>query len=475
MKLRDISIQAQLLISFFGIALVSMLLISGLTLNNISSIGENTIDLSTQELKDQIITNIGKNSEENSRIIEQKFSNAEGAVQRIVKATEELFKTDSAIGERPSYPDSEFNTTLPDNELDPTYGEVISKTTSTYYYPGTLTPQMNETVKRSSSLDLVFRSIYAENPNYVWLYVAFKDGVFRNFPGAAVDLDKEYNPPQEDWYIEAVDLRGDLTYSPPYMDITQGLVISLTQAVYIDGDLIGVVGLDFKTTTIRDKVLDVNFLDSGYAFLMQKDDYTLVAHPQWDSENQGVDDDIPKIWNYEKNFDDSSAIDDAALATLSTDESGTVEYEKKTLVDGQPVTTEYILSFSTIRSRSGVELYDFIVTVPLEEAISVVRDIQSNINAKKESLTQSITTVVVVILATVLVVGTLLSRSITKPISKLTAIARQITQNATKEDIFDGVVIDSSIESDDEIGELTRSFSDMVSTLREESKKKKAK
>ena len=473
MKLRDINIQTQLLISFFGIALISMMLVSGLTFYNISSIGDNTVNLSTEELKSQIVNNIAMNSQENSAIIEQKFSNAEGAVKRIVKATQELFKANASIGDRPSYHDSEFNSSLPNHALDPVYGEVISHTTSTYYYPGTLTAQMNETVRKSSLLDIVFKGIHQENPNYVWLYVAFKDGVFRNFPGAAVDLDKQYNPPAEDWYIEAANLRGDIAYSPPYMDITQGLVISLTQAVYVNGDLIGVVGLDFKTTTIRDKVLDVNFLENGYAFLMQKDDTTLVAHPDWNSENQGVNDPIPKVGEYERNLDGSAAIDASGLNTLATKESGTFEYSKTTLENGSVSETKFILAFSTIHKRDGSEIYDFIVTVPLKEALTVVSDIQANIGLKENSLTQSIITFIVIILAMVLAVGLFLARSITKPIARLTGIARQITTNATKNDIFEGVDLEGAIDTDDEIGELTRSFTDMVTTLREESKKKK--
>ncbi len=441
-----------------------MSLVSGMAYMNLTRIGNETIDISSENLKNQIITNIQKSSNENAEIIEAKFRNAEAAVAKIVKATEELFDPSSNLGSIKSYHDSETNSSLPDHGYDNTYQEIISNTTSTYYYPGNrLTADMNQTIQRSAYLDLVFRPIHEQNREYVWLYVAFSNGVFRNFPGAFVDLKREYNPPLEDWYIEAVQARGAVVYSPPYFDITQGLVVSLTQAVYVEGNLIGVVGLDFKITTIRDKVLKVNILDQGYASLFQKEDFTLLAHPEWDAENHDINQELPTINDFETNIDGSPALSIENLQELKNKTNGTIEFEK----NGEG----FILTFSQISTAQG-PLYDFAVVVKVAEVLASVARIQNDMNQKQSSLQRNLFLFFIFITLAILGVGLYLSNAVTKPIGKLTQAAKQITLNATKEDLFENVVLDETIVQDDEIGDLTRSFAEMVEHLRAENKKK---
>ncbi len=458
--------KTQIMVSFAAITTISLLIITVISINNVGVIGNSINEESTDALESQIITNMKLSSSENAAIIQNKFQNAEASVARIVKATESIFSGDYIFNNVTSYRDNETES-IPDAALNIDYGEVISPSTSTYYIPasvGAVTADINSTVNRSAHMDGLLSSIWDENPEYVWLYISFNDGVFRNFPGAHVDSDGLYTPTQEEWHTDAVTQRGELTYSEPYFDITQGLVVSLTQAVYVNNNVIAVVGLDFKTKTIQEKVLDVNFLDSGYASLMQSNDYTLIAHHEWIDQNE--DDPIPLLTDIEVNNDGKSVFSAEDLSRMVSGDTDVMNYTR----DGD----SYFLSYSPVYERDGDALYTFLISVPSDEVIAAVNEIDNKISSAQNIVNTSTILLSLITIAVVLFVGLWISNSITKPISRLTLIAKQLTQNITKKDIFEGIDLSSDeINQDDEVGQLARSFTDMVGYLRTEQTKKK--
>ena len=75
-----------------------------------------------------------------------------------------------------------------------------------------------------------------------------------------------------------------------------------------------------------------------------------------------------------------------------------------------------------------------------------------------------------------LIVGIWLSDRIIRPISHLTGIASKMATDKVREDILGDLdlQIDQELENqDDEVGDLTRAFKGMLSTLRKESKTEK--
>ncbi|MDH5403708.1 MAG: cache domain-containing protein [Candidatus Heimdallarchaeota archaeon] len=467
--LEKYSLKTQILILYSAISIISLVIIALLATGNITSIGDSTNEDATDALQNQIQTNMMKTSQDNALVIEQKFKNAEAAVRKIVSATETLFDPESTFGHRDSYRDIETESTLPDRYYDEEYQETISNTTSTYYYPtselvgGQVTEEMNETIDRSAHLDYVFSSIFQDNREYVWLYVAFVEGgIFRNFPGAYVDpIDALYHPPTEDWFIEARDARGSLTYSPPYFDITQGLVVSLTQAVYVDGVFTAVVGLDFKTTTIQDKVLNVSFLESGYASLFQTSDYTLVAHPEWDSASHPEEEDIPIFMDIEKNSNGNPVFSNNELNEMVSGKSDVLNFSKNSV--------SYYLSYSPVlQVQSSDYQYVFVIIVKQSEILQPVGLIQLEILQSLSNARTQLLLISIVIISVILVLGLYIANNLIQPVQKLTQLAESITKNATKKDIFESISVDETLQSDDEIGDLTRNFSNMVQKLRQE-------
>ena len=453
---------------FAGLVLISLIAISAISMSATNQLGSSTKKLATEGLNDQAIRNMQASADQNARIVQQKFAVAETSINKIAKVVEELMDPDTQVGERKSYLDTETETALPNRYLDPEYGETISNTTSTYYYPnsylvnGKLTNDMNDTIRRSAWLDETFSAIWSQNRDFVWLYVAFANGVFRNFPGAHVDDKKEYDPPAENWYVQALNAFGKITYVSPYFDITQGLVISLTKAVYVKGNLVGVVGLDFKTQTVRDKIVNVHFMKTGYASLFSASDLSVISHPDFDGSEEGV-----LITDLEKNGG-SSWLTPGTLNEMTSGSNGTIQFTKT--INGTPI--DYLGVYSPVKSDNGDVTYVLLIVVQLEEVLAPINEVQKALDTLQSQTLKSLIGLGLLLLIVSLGVGLMVATAITSPIQKLIKLAQTVTRNITKDDPFEDINLKELETSDDELGELAKSFTTMIRTLKEDQKKK---
>ena len=83
---------------------------------------------------------------------------------------------------------------------------------------------------------------------------------------------------ERDWFYVAAET-GELYYSTPYKDTDSGLsIITISKAVYKDGELQGIMGADFFVSTLIDIVGGADIAGNGYAFLV--DQYLgMIVHP----------------------------------------------------------------------------------------------------------------------------------------------------------------------------------------------------
>ena len=81
-----------------------------------------------------------------------------------------------------------------------------------------------------------------------------------------------------EWFVEAVNT-GKLFYSTPYMDSDSGLpVITISMAIYTDGQLRGVLCEDVFVDTLVDVISNAEVEDNSYAFLIDSKN-GMVVHP----------------------------------------------------------------------------------------------------------------------------------------------------------------------------------------------------
>ena len=89
-----------------------------------------------------------------------------------------------------------------------------------------------------------------------------------------------------EWFVEAAST-GELFYSTPYMDADSGLpVITISKAVVLDGELVGVLCEDVFVDTLVDVINNAEVEENSYAFLIDSKQ-AMVVHP---NEAYGFDD-----------------------------------------------------------------------------------------------------------------------------------------------------------------------------------------
>ena len=92
-------------------------------------------------------------------------------------------------------------------------------------------------------------------------------------PDGTVDFTKE-----RDWYSEAVKTRA-IFYSTPYKDSDSGeSIITISKAVYKDGEIKGVLAADVFVDTLINIVSNANLATGSYAFLIDRN-MEMVVHP----------------------------------------------------------------------------------------------------------------------------------------------------------------------------------------------------
>ncbi|MCY3414725.1 MAG: HAMP domain-containing protein [Candidatus Heimdallarchaeota archaeon] len=460
------SIRTQIIGAFIVMTTIALLVVSSIALNNINTLGVDTQNLTYQALEDEVRNNTLSSSRDIKNVIERKLDRAISVINALHEGINDLFNNDFEFLESTSYFDYNSSTMPEDSSFDSNYQTNISTSSSTFYYPnsypenltdGSISTQMWEIINISSHVDSLFRKLLEENPDFAWLYVGFQEeGLFRIFPGSQVSSTREYDPRDRTWYIGAVAEQGSTFITEPYLDaFGQGWMISISRLIYKgNGDILGVVSGDLTLETMQNIVTSVQILETGYAAMIQTDGQVL-AHPEWNEETANH---IENIQDIERNQDDGSpALTNELLTQVSFGKEGLIDYIRDDV--------DYLLAFT-----SALNKYKIIVVVEKEKAFESVNGIEDRI---EDSINQVRTWTIVISVTTfvaILLIGLYLSNQIISPIEKLNSMAMKITMNITSKDLFEGVDIDESLSQDDELGDLTRSFTRMLRNLRDNQK-----
>lgn len=111
-------------------------------------------------------------------------------------------------------------------------------------------------------------------------YVASLNGVLQIYPGCS--LDKNFEALRRPWFLKALESKGRIAVSEPYLDSAgAGYVVSVSYAIYDKREPIAVVSLDFTRGFFYKLLLDELpecELDNIKCFLMDDKGF-LIAHP----------------------------------------------------------------------------------------------------------------------------------------------------------------------------------------------------
>ncbi|WP_232695527.1 methyl-accepting chemotaxis protein [Brevibacillus daliensis] len=267
----------------------------------------------------------------------------------------------------------------------------------------------DEIVGNGSPTQAVLDKFQQSHSGSINTYLGSKDGRF--FQSPVLERPEGYDPTTRDWYIAAMERRGETIIIPPYIDAGNDTMVVTVSRALEDGS--GVVALDINLESIIRIAENTKIGQAGYPVIIDAQK-RYISHPT------------------------------ITAGTESSNELGTLLFENeqgKLTYDNQGDSTEVI--FGT-NEKTGWKIAGLFVSSEFGEAASPI-----------------FTTTFIVIVASI-VVGSLalffIIRSITKPLHQLVKTSEAISKGDLTESL--------QITTNDEIGEVGNSFNQMSRSLR---------
>ncbi len=462
--------------TFLVISFVSLTATGFISLTFVDLIGNSTRDQSSDALETQIQTNMDQTAQKTALVINQKLASAEGMIAAAASELESLFEDGSTYEYREVFYDLFFEddtvASAPvDNHYDANYDLNVSWTYSSWYIDGTDSTDYDvyesanvDKLGRVSNLDYMFKAIH-DQLDFRWLYVAFADdGLFINYPGSILggpDGDRgTYDPRGEYWYQTIWAGNGDMVFVEPYYDeFDNVLLISIGKVVYRNSIPFAVISGDITIEDIKEKVINVQVLESGYAFLLDSAG-GVVAHPEVEDDDYLLG--LPALLDVEVNPDFSSALTQTnvdQITSVAAETSGTLRYTRGG--------AEHILVFTQV----GKGDYICVISVPLDEVLESIPLLEARIAEQNTAAASYIILITAVGILVAGIVAVAISNTVTKPLQYLMDLAERNVAARIRDqplDTTDLQVDQMYIAQDDEIGELARAFQGMLDSIRED-------
>lgn len=176
---------------------------------------------------------------------------------------------DTAVEQLNSYITSTFNIEQLNNDA---YLEEYIKNTTPFI------KGIAENTNFASSAYIYFNPELTGNVHDIWFSDTNGDGTSEKQDSISIE---QYTPndPTMGWYFDTIKENKSLWIDPyEALDEKKSLIISHTKPLYIDGHLLGVIGLDFTFNDIKKSIDDIVIYDSGYAFLFNQN-FDYLIHP----------------------------------------------------------------------------------------------------------------------------------------------------------------------------------------------------
>ncbi|MDF2632838.1 MAG: hypothetical protein K0Q85_1434, partial [Caproiciproducens sp.] len=260
------------------------------------------------------------------------------------------------------------------------------------------------------------------------IYVGFENGKF--IDGAGWVPDSDFDPRQRPWYQSVKESKA-LTVTDPYLDsVTNQYAVSIGLPLTDkSGNFIGVIAEDILLSTITGTVKQINLNGQGFGFLIDKNG-VILAHPKKELVNTNVKENAEFSKLYEQ---------------MKSKDSNTIEYNHnksdKILMLKKIPSTEWYLCVN-VENKLAYKEVDSIIFLLL--AMSLIT------------------------FALIIGIASLLSRSLSSPLVKITEMFKKAELGDFSNDIPDKIKYRK-----DEIGMLSLSYSKVIENMQQQSENAK--
>jgi len=297
--------------------------------------------------------------------------------------------------------------------------------------------QVDETLKLLSAATPMFDHILAIEPNISLAYIVLENGMVISSTDTFYEAVEKADMRTRDWYKDAVKA-GTAHWSELYSGTDSRSYITCAAPVYAaDQSLVGVLAFDLRVSEISEKVLNIQ--NSAYkdAFILNRDGTVLLSSIGLEQTSQQ-----PYFDCFLQSVDRS-----ASTSGYYADDGAIIGYDWIDSTGWLMVTVlDYDLMMAPVHS--------------VAESVSAAGEkMQAAITAETQKVLVIFLVVTLALFALVLLTATQLSKSITKPIARLTDGARKIGQGDL-DYAFDNL-------GTDEMGMLAATFNGMTVRLKE--------
>jgi HAMP domain-containing protein len=492
-------IREKILATFVIMALIPLIIMCAVTFININSLGDSSVEDSSDALRSQAITDLTTQTENRASQCDQFFFDIQQDAQMLTDFANDVYNHPGRY-ETVGYPSFKYL----ENTVDymPEWGyvqtandqrkgawadwdgkvqacpylnsSVVSRAAQDPEYATWLRSEINLTLQ----FDQVFKPLYDNNqPNVVLVWMVRLGGLTNSYSDPPLDygqmlkdgdLTDDWDEDAED-YVTLANIRNNpekkVIWTDPYYDtVGNGWMVSCIGPIYKGTEFIGTVGIDVQLDTILETVLGISMYKTGHAFLINAEGITIahqdlddVREDQMDEDEENIDVDIRNLESDTDAFDDLVDGMDAMGKGVET-----VEYE-----DGE----KNYIGYKKLESTGFI----LGVVVSEEEVLESVEESKDNIESTTFTTIIGVLVIDAIALVAILIVGLVMANRIVTPINKMINVADKIGRGEIDDKIMqdDGMKIDSSKAADDEIGSLMKSFTNMVSSINKNMKQQK--
>lgn len=327
---------------------------------------------------------------------------------------------------------------------------------SSVFIPSTV--QLNDEVIRelntSAYLDFSAPQLLKENSALLAVYYIDERGVVRYYPNIELAslLPHDFDATQRPYY----EISGPLAdpdkvtrWTTPYVDAAGGgLVVTVTQPVYVRERFIGVVAADVQLTTLTEQISTIQIGRHGYAFLLD-DAGHILSMPEAGYEMFGLDPDVFSATGFSEQTVLGKGPDElqATIRSMVAGETGL------SIVPDNNV--DMYVAYTYIPTNG----YSLAIVVPFYQMQAAAITTRSEIEQQRQSVINLAIIIMVALLAGAIVLSLRLGQVIASPVIRLTNTANQI---------LDGnLSAQAEITSTDETGVLAEAFNAMTAQLGE--------
>jgi len=464
----EFGILSKVVVTFIILSLVPMGLLGLISLEGMDSIGNTSVERSTEALETEANNSLMQFSEDKAAQIDLIFQHYESVLNTTANYAEKIWVNPRNFTARPSYyHDATLSEEPPGFQFSEKYGYNVSFDVSCYkladwafgalkeeYLAGNETPSFREnananvsdSIENGAKLEELLILQFKENPQLSLIYFGTRTGVHRSYPWHTY-TNRSYDPTMRGWYNRSMAEPDQVVWGNPYIDASgQGLVITGSRSVRNrstpDNELVGVVGIDIKITTIKDEILGFSVYNTGYSFLIDGEGNT-IAHKDL-SPAQGQDWTKDDLKNPIITFEGPEFNETMNRMIQGESDVDVIKREN----------SSFFVGYHPIPSTG----FSFAVVADSEEVLRAVIETEETISDKQDSTMNTIFTLIGAAVIFVLVVGLLLARKIVNPLKHLTQTALEVSEGELDQTIH--------VLSKDEIGKLAKAFEKMVAALK---------